>query len=233
MAGGRYNIKQQPHYSVNLILTLSMSPYRKRVLLYVLGAIVLGFMVLTFIVSAFPVSMVDREFSEEVQEHQYPLLDAVMKGVSWFGYMPYSMLTIVASALIFYLFKYKKEAVFVLLTLLSGVVSASAKILINRPRPTESFVRIVEKAKSDSFPSGHVLLYVTFFGFIVLLMYHIKTIPKRLRILIAAIAFFMIFTVPVSRIYLGAHWFTDVLGGFLLGIICLMILSYLYLRKPA
>ncbi|MBC7913509.1 MAG: phosphatase PAP2 family protein [Pyrinomonadaceae bacterium] len=209
-----------------------MSPYRKRILFYVLGAITMGFIILTFLVSSFPFSMVDREFSEELQAHQYPILDRLMKYISVFGYMPYSIIIVALTALLFFLFKYKKEALYVSLTLLSGLVSALMKIIVARPRPTESLVRIVEKAKSNSFPSGHVIHYVAFFGFILLLMYHLKTIPKALRVIAGSISFFMILTVPLSRIYLGAHWFTDVLGGFFLGMICLLLLSYLYLRKP-
>lgn len=208
-----------------------MDKRKKRILIYVLSTIIIGFVILTFIVSAFPVSIVDREFSEEVQEHQYPTLDSLMKLISWFGHITNSIIMVLASALVFYLLKYKKEALFLVLTLLSGLVSASMKIWINRPRPTEDVVKIIEIAKRQSFPSGHVLFYVVFFGFLALLMYHIETIHRNLRVLVAGVSLSLIFTVPFSRIYLGAHWFTDVLGGFLLGTICLLILSYLYLRK--
>ena len=209
-----------------------MSPYRKRLLFYVLGLILCGFILLTAFISIFPESVIDREFSEEVQEHQHPTLDWLMKIVSSVGVFPYSVVMVLITALIFLFAKYKKEALYICFTLVSGVVSASLKILINRPRPEESVVRIIEKAKNNSFPSGHVLFYVLFFGFLALLMYHVKTIPKTLRIVVGGIALFMVFTVPVSRVYLGAHWFTDVLGGFMLGMLCLLILSYQYLKKP-
>jgi len=209
-----------------------MSPYRKRILLYVLGIILLGFILLTALVYAFPHSVIDREFSKEIQEHQHPLLDTLMKYISAVGIFPYSVILVLCTALTFYLLKFRKEALYICLTLVSGLVSASLKIIINRPRPTEDIVRIVEKATRQSFPSGHVLFYVAFWGFMALLMYHLKSIPKLLRIIVGSISLFLVFTIPFSRIYLGAHWFTDVVAGFLLGMLCLLILSYLYLRKP-
>lgn len=208
-----------------------MNRQRKRVLEYVLGIILLGFIALTALVYAFPHSVIDIEFSEEIQEHPFPLLDSVMKSISAVGIFPYSVIIVLCMALIFYFFKFRREALYICLTLISGVVSASLKIIINRPRPTEDMVRIVEKASHQSFPSGHVLFYVVFFGFLTLLMYHIKSIARALRITIASISLFLVFTIPFSRVYLGAHWFTDVLAGFLAGMLCLLILSYFYLRK--
>ncbi|WP_207532647.1 phosphatase PAP2 family protein [Desertivirga arenae] len=204
---------------------------RKRILLWVMSALAVGFGLFSIMVILFPDSLLDREFSKEVQEHHSVFLDALMKWISIPGYMPYSGIMIVLTAAIFLLFRYKKEALYILLTASAGIVSSAFKILINRPRPTESVVRIVEKAKHQSFPSGHVLFYVVFFGFLVLLMRHLKTLPLVLRFGVSIICLILIFTVPLSRIYLGAHWFTDVTAGFLLGLICLFFLSYFYLRK--
>lgn len=208
-----------------------MSPQRKRILIYVLGLILTGFIVLTMLVYLFPHSIIDLEFSEEVQEHQFPFLDTLMKYISAAGIFPYSVILVLSTALLFRFFKLRKEAVYICFTLVSGLVSASLKIIINRPRPTEDMVRIVEKATRQSFPSGHVLFYVVFFGFMTLLMYRLKSLPAIIRISVSAISLFLVFTIPFSRVYLGAHWFTDVLGGFLLGMLCLMILSFLYLKK--
>ncbi len=206
--------------------------FHKRIVPYILGSIGSGFIVLTILILIFPHSFVDLEFSQEIQENRNPALDAVMKLVSWFGYNPGSIIIVLLSALIFFLFKYRRETLFVLLTSLSGLVSSAVKILVNRPRPAEPLVHIVQKVNQQSFPSGHVLFYIVFFGFLTVLMYHLKTIPKIIRIVITAISMLLIFTIPFSRIYLGAHWFTDVLGGFLLGMLCLYALCFFYFRRP-
>ena len=205
---------------------------RKRILIYVLGSLLLGFIILTILISYTPIPLFDHEFSEEVQEHQHPFLDKLMNVVSWPGYAPQSMLLVLSVSLVFFLLKKKREAFFIALTLLSGVISRVLKILIDRPRPTDDLVRIIDVAKYQSFPSGHVLLYVIFFGFLIVLMSKMKEIHGAVRIAVIVVCAFLIFTIPFSRIYLGAHWFTDVLGSIMLGLLGLFFLSYYYLKSP-
>ena len=210
-----------------------MNKRRQRILVLVLLIISVGFVALTILVMLYPTSFIDVEFSEEVQKHQNKFLDSAMYLISVPGYMPESPIMIVFTSLVLFLFRYKKAAVFVLFTMVAGLVSTIVKALVNRPRPSDDLVRIVLKTSQQSFPSGHVLFYVVFFGFLVVLMYQLEDIPKFLRWFVIACSLFMIFVIPLSRIYLGAHWFTDVTGGFLLGLLCLYLLSWLYLRKPA
>ena len=210
-----------------------MNIRRKKIIQYVLGMLLLGFIALSLLVYMFPTTLLDREFSEEVQELDAPALETAMKTVSWFGYMPNSMIMVLIASLIFFVCRLRKEAIYTFSTLSSGAVSASVKLIVDRPRPAEPLVRIIEKANHQSFPSGHVLFYVVFFGFLIVMMYHLKSIPNKIRYFVAGVSAGFIFCVPFSRIYLGAHWFTDVLGGFMLGLVCLFIISYLYFRKRA
>jgi len=210
-----------------------MNIHRRHILLLVLSVITLGFIVLSIIVAIYPTQAIDLKFSEEIQEHQNKFIDTVMYLVSTPGYMPESVILITVTSLLFFLFKYKKAAVFVLLTGLSGLVSTIVKALVNRPRPSKDLVRIVFETTQQSFPSGHVMFYVVFFGFLILLMVQLENISKAFKYIVIVISFLFIFTIPFSRIYLGAHWFTDVLGGFLLGLLSLYLLSWLYLRKRA
>jgi membrane-associated phospholipid phosphatase len=176
---------------------------RNRIILSVLTIIALGFIALTLLVIILPPTLLDREFSEEIQEHPNAFLDGTMKMVSWFGYFPGSLIIVIASAIVFYIFKFKREALFVLLTSLSALVSTIIKILVNRPRPGANLVRIVQKTSQQSFPSGHVLFYVVYFGFLTLLMYQLKSISKPVRIIVASLSLLLIFSIPVSRVYLG------------------------------
>ncbi|PAW93319.1 hypothetical protein CKK33_07315 [Mucilaginibacter sp. MD40] len=210
-----------------------MNKRRQRLMLWVVLLITAGFVSLSVFVHIYPDLSIDLRLSRDIQRHQNSFIDALMYAISTPGYMPESVIMVGLTALLFFLCKYKKAAGFILLTGVSGLVSTIVKVLVNRPRPSDTLVRIVKKTAQQSFPSGHVLFYVVFFGFMMLLMMQLEGVPKWIKYPIIVISAFLIFTIPVSRIYLGAHWFTDVVGGFLLGLICLYVLSWFYLRKPA
>jgi membrane-associated phospholipid phosphatase len=208
-----------------------ISERRKKIMAIVIAVISVGFLALSLFIAYFPTILLDEHFSRKIQSYQNPALDTAMELISWFGYSPGSIIMVVLAALAFLLFKYKREALFMLLTSIAGLLSTLLKILINRPRPSAPFVRVVRKATEQSFPSGHVLFYIVYFGMLTLLMIQLKKIPMLVRIVVSVISLFLIFTIPFSRIYLGAHWFTDVVGGALIGIVCLYFLSYFYERK--
>jgi undecaprenyl-diphosphatase len=149
--------------------------------------------------------------------------------ISYFGKPVISAILVVGSALVFWLLKYYRETVFCLLTPLAAGINAAVKIIVDRPRPSQQLVQILDRELDPSFPSGHVVFYTVFFGFIFVTMFVIKKIPFWLRMIVAAICFGMIVAISISRVYLGAHWFSDILGGYLLGFALLLILLNFYL----
>ena len=214
---------------MNLIQKLDFHNSRKKAVYVVLGLTAL-FLLVTAFVWLLPTSFIDLEFSEEVQEHTFPLLDSLMKGISWFGTQWVAISLTLGTALIFLLLRFRREAFFLSLTLLSSVVTFGIKVLVNRPRPSEDLVRIVVKAQHQSFPSGHTTYYVTFFGLLIFLLFRLRQVPQPVRWTVGVFSLLLILTVPFSRVYLGDHWFTDVLAGFVLGLISLIGLIYFYLR---
>ncbi|MDH6253843.1 membrane-associated phospholipid phosphatase [Chryseobacterium sp. H1D6B] len=204
----------------------------KKLLFYSLFAVLLAsFILLSGFVLLKSPEYLDLHISKEIQEKHSENLNTLMIGISWFGRTPISIVMVILTSLFFLSFRLKKEALFIAATLLSGILGLLFKIVINRPRPSKDLVILLEETKYQSFPSGHVLFYTVFFGSLIIIILHLKNIKFSLKIFLAAVCFSMIFLGAVSRVYLGAHWFTDVLGGFILGIICLLIMGYFYLKN--
>ena len=101
----------------------------------------------------------------------------------------------------------------------SGIITYIAKLLASRPRPLEALIEI---PSSFSFPSGHTLTSIVFYG----LLFYLVSIhsSKTTKIVGFILSLIIISIVAISRIYLGVHYFTDVVGGFILGIPCLMMI---------
>lgn len=103
---------------------------------------------------------------------------------------------------------------------LSSVLLMSVlKIIFNRPRP---LVPLMEPAVGLSFPSGHAMNSVTFFGLLIYFVYR-RSLHPALKILIVTLLVLFILGIGFSRIYLRVHYASDVLAGFCMGVIWLTI----------
>jgi undecaprenyl-diphosphatase len=115
----------------------------------------------------------------------------------------------------------------------SVLVRMLIKQIIHRPRPHFPFVRPGKKSKGKSFPSGHVVSAVNLWGwlFALGLLIRRKRLPER-GALMALAGLFVTITGP-ARVYLGDHWTTDVIGGYLFGggWLGLTVYAYLHLRE--
>ncbi|RZL47354.1 MAG: phosphatase PAP2 family protein [Pedobacter sp.] len=203
----------------------------RNLLMISLFTLIICFMILSVLVIHHPVPALDVKISLFVQKIHSDILDKIMLAISFFGELPWSLLMVLAVATVFFLAKFKRESYFITSILLSGLVILGIKSIINRPRPTAFYVRLVEVNRFQSFPSGHVMSYVLFFGFMIILMRTMKNVPTLIRNLVTYISAFLMITIPFSRVYLGAHWFSDTAGGFILGLICLFPLCYFYFKK--
>ena len=73
-----------------------------------------------------------------------------------------------------------------------------------------------------SFPSGHTFIAITFYGFLLYLV--MKDKESNYKKLKEGVLLFLIITIPLSRLILGVHYLTDVLGGITLGLAYLFFL---------
>lgn len=140
---------------------------------------------------------------------------SVMKYITYFG----DKLVIIGITLIFILFyKNKKQSLYMTINILVALfLNLIVKYSFQRIRPFES---IIEET-GYSFPSGHTMCSTAFYG--LFLYFIIKSDIKYIYKWIFAFFFLiLIIFIGISRIYLGAHYFSDVIGAFILGILSLI-----------
>src|SRR5947209_3219655 len=178
-----------------------------------------------------PVLALDITITRVFQENQSPWLRFIMIAVSSIGNVLVLSAGLVAlAAVIFWLVDLRLEAItIVVVSVTSGMLDALIKSIVARPRPTANLVDIITAATGSSFPSGHVMSYVAFwgllffFGIILFKGYH------WWRTALLILSGLMVALVGPSRVYLGDHWPSDVLGAYLLSGVCLGIWLWLYL----
>jgi undecaprenyl-diphosphatase len=136
-----------------------------------------------------------------------------MKGISYIGTtVPMVALSLLIMIFLFTVLKHRMELVlFVVAVLGTKIWNDLLKNLFERDRPVEH--RLVEEV-GYSFPSGHSMVAFAFYGILAFLLWrHLRTRTARSVVILLAIA--MTLLIGVSRIYLGVHYPSDVLGGYL------------------
>ena len=127
---------------------------------------------------------------------------------------------VVLTILLFILIKNKKIGLSIFSNLvIITILNQLLKRILQRPRPTE--YRIIEET-GYSFPSGHSMVSMAFYGYLIYLIYkYVKN--KYIKWMSIVLLSALICSIGISRIYLGVHYTSDVLGGFLISISYLII----------
>ena len=169
----------------------------------------------------------DLAITRGIQSIGTPLFADLMIGISALGYVPWSWLVLGGAVAALLVGGFYREVPFVVATEGAGMMVASIKLLVERPRPVGDSIRVVSELLDYSYPSGHVVSYVCLYGFLFFLVYaRFKDSWKRTVAL--AILALLVGLIGVSRIYLGHHWASDVLGGYALGTAYLLLLVEAY-----
>lgn len=173
-------------------------------------------------------------FINTIDENVYSLIislmsknmTSIMMFISYLG----SAVTLITLTIAFIiLLKNRRNSAYIALNLvLVFLLNRILKLIIARPRP--SVLRLVVE-DGYSFPSGHSMVSMGFYGFLIYLIWvNIKN--KKIKYPLVIFLSLLILFIGTSRIYLGVHYFTDVIGGFIIAILYLVIfIKFIYKRN--
>lgn len=166
---------------------------------------------------------IDRAVSGFVHSYSSPWLDHVMSGFTTMGSWMVITAVIIGLGIWFWIKIGRRAAVMLALSgILSSLLDLVLKISFHRPRPDFSWSPLLH---GYSFPSGHVTVATAVYGTVAYLIG--KRYP-RVRPWGWGMAAVLLLGIGASRIYLGVHWATDVVGGFAVGGLATFALVYWY-----
>lgn len=158
----------------------------------------------------------DLKISRGLQTLDVPGLFQFMRGVSVIGNSWHPHVLASLTVIAFFIVGRRSEAAGLALSAGGGaIINNLIKLLIARPRPSNTLVSVFRARDSLSFPSGHVTFYVCYFGFLFFVAHALlprKSLARRLALVFTALP---VALVGLSRVYLGEHWPSDTLGAYL------------------
>jgi len=155
----------------------------------------------------------DSSITNFIISFRAPVFTDVMIFISFLGGTYFLTLAIILTILFLWR-KHKKDAVMFSFIFFSGIgLNLLLKEIFQRPRPLEPLIHQLEY----SFPSGHAMNSFVFYGALTYFVFwHMKN--KKLGLLFSVLAGLLVLAIGISRVYLGVHFPSDVLAGFLAGL---------------
>jgi membrane protein DedA with SNARE-associated domain/membrane-associated phospholipid phosphatase len=174
----------------------------------------------------------DPHFDEQVMllihDHSRPWLDRTMRLVTHGG--DATIVIILTLALAWFFFKHyqrRREAVTILLAMVSGfALNNIFKLAFQRERP--DLWELIARPQTYSFPSGHAMVSMAVYGSAA---YLLEVAFPRYRWGFRILAAALILLIGASRVYLGVHWPSDVLAGFAAGLVIVFAAAYWHSRE--
>jgi membrane-associated phospholipid phosphatase len=201
-------------------------------ILWFIGLLALG--TACFIVKQHPQPFPGEvDFSRSIQALQLPgWVFSVIMFYSSLNDIPPSIAATVILVVFMLIMRWWQQGIFFALTvLLANGIDALLGDFVGRPRPTAKLIHVHTTLTFNSFPSGHTEHDTVFYGFLLYLSlmkpvrewrYHWWLLPLQIFAVSA------ILIIGFSRLYEGEHWITDVLGGYLSGLVWLSLAIFAY-----
>ena len=208
-----------------------LGPSGERLLLPVLSLVLVsaGWLflgVLEDLLTLDPLVRADQEIFHFLQSLRTPWGDRILVAVTEMGDSQVILLVMATVLVALCLQRRLRAAGYWLVAVGGGAgMVQMIKWLMHRPRPIE----IYQGVSSWSFPSSHTSMSVVLYGFLAILL--VRGFDHRWRWFPFAIAIVISLLIAFSRLYLGAHWLSDILGGLSLGWAWVTFLGIFYLRR--
>jgi undecaprenyl-diphosphatase len=182
----------------------------------VLVAVPFSYLVLE-VLSKGPLARWDVHTAESI--HRWILhhrgLVTTLDVISLLGKPPTLGLLITAGAAYVFWRGRRRLAIFLVVAVVGGgLVDTAVKLAVNRPRP--QLDHPLAHAIGKSFPSGHSMSSIITYG--VLLLVFLPVLPRVWRMVATVLAVLLVLAIGVSRLMLGVHFVSDVIGGWILGL---------------
>lgn len=179
-----------------------------------IGGALICFAYLACMISNYDILGFDTVIREWAYEQRTPVLNRILIGITYLG----NWQTIVTLGLILLVYPDTRKNIglpFAVTAVSATVIYKVAKSIFQRPRP-DLAVRII-KESGYSFPSGHSMNCLVIYGMLIYLTRRYCR-NKRIANIITAVLSLLILVIGCSRVYVGVHFPTDILGGWSLGI---------------
>jgi len=186
---------------------------KKNLLLICLAALILFIIIAIQVIFQTPLTNLDKKLNIVMPNIENPNLVSFFSILGIIFDAKVLTLVVIILALFLWILKLKKEAYFTSITMIiSALITLILKDIFHIARPLNILIQEVD----NSFPSGHASIIVIFTGLLTYLIFN-KIKNKTIRGASICISIFLILLISFSRLYLNAHWLSDVLGGFCIG----------------
>lgn len=169
----------------------------------------------------------DLVVTRALQTYKTPAFAGLMYALTWLGFTPQAYFVGGAVIAGLSLAGLRWEAVTAAFAASVALLVVFVKWIVSRPRPSSDLVEVLSQLLSPSFPSGHVTQCTAFCGFLLFLAYTLLK-PSWIRVALLVVLATIVLLMGPSRIYLGQHWFSDVMGAYVLGGLWLAITIRIY-----
>jgi len=192
----------------------------------ILGLTIL-FVILTILVKTNLIEAFDNYFYSLITFKINDSFTNIYKVITFLGSTEFIVFLFLFFLILFIILKRKNTGLIISgVLIISTIINNLIKIIIMRARP--EVLTFVEE-HSYSFPSGHTMASVSMYGILLYLVLKSK-MNSKLKILLSSILSMLPIFVALSRVYLGAHFMSDVIGAFIVSITLLLIETY-YIDK--